>query len=83
MSCGIPVVGFNTGGIPDMIVEGVTGYLAETGNIQSLAAAIEKVILMKREDYKLMADNCRVQVIGGFTLSHQADSYLKLYNQLI
>ena len=28
LACGTPVVGFNTGGIPDMVRPGITGYLA-------------------------------------------------------
>mmetsp|Transcript_15049 Transcript_15049/g.34266 ORF Transcript_15049/g.34266 Transcript_15049/m.34266 type:complete len:490 (+) Transcript_15049:159-1628(+) len=32
MASGIPVVGANAGGIPDMIQHGKTGYLVETGN---------------------------------------------------
>jgi glycosyltransferase involved in cell wall biosynthesis len=34
---GLPVVSTNAGGIPDMVTDGVTGYLVECGDYQSLA----------------------------------------------
>jgi glycosyltransferase involved in cell wall biosynthesis len=41
LSCGTPVVGFNTGGIPDMIEHKVNGYLAEYRNADDLAEGIK------------------------------------------
>ncbi len=83
MSCGIPVAGFNTGGIPDMIVNGQTGYLAETGNVGSLSVAINRILRLDEDDYKKMAGNCREKVLAGFTLSHQATDYIKVYRNLL
>jgi glycosyltransferase involved in cell wall biosynthesis len=39
---GVPVVAAAVGGIPDLIDDGETGFLYETGDIAALAAAIEK-----------------------------------------
>ena len=83
MSCGVPVAGFNTGGIPDMIEEGVTGFLAETGNTKELADAISKIISSDNTSYELMSANCRQKVLQGFTLSHQALSYIETYKKLM
>ncbi len=83
MSCGIPVAGFNTGGIPDMVINGVTGYLADTGNIAGLAEAIDQILKLDENNYKKIADNCREKVMNGFTISHQADKYIELYNKLL
>jgi len=44
MAAGLPVVASNTGGIPDLVVEGETGLLAEPGNTVELAAAIQKLL---------------------------------------
>ncbi len=40
MACGKPIVGFNTGGNPELIEDGVSGKLVEFGNIPALAEAI-------------------------------------------
>ncbi|MBK7626700.1 MAG: glycosyltransferase [Bacteroidales bacterium] len=82
MSCGIPVVGFNTGGIPDMIQDGITGYrLGKKGNVISLADSIKWCNLNEKE-YRYMA-NCREKVLEGFTLENQAEKYMNIYKTLI
>lgn len=43
-ACGTPVVAFNTGGLPDIIDDRVTGVLAEPFEPASLAAAISWVL---------------------------------------
>ncbi len=42
-----PVVAFKTGGIPDWLVDGETGLLAECGNIPELASKIETILTQK------------------------------------
>jgi glycosyltransferase involved in cell wall biosynthesis len=83
MSCGVPVAGFNTGGIPDMIENGLTGYLAETGNTESLTEAISKILKLDKNEYLKMADNCRGKVLDGFTLNYQADKYIEVYQKIL
>ena len=43
-ACGTPVVAFNTGGLPDIVADRVTGALAEPFEPASLAAAIRWVL---------------------------------------
>ncbi len=33
MSCGTPVVGFDVGGVPDVVRHGENGFLARAGNV--------------------------------------------------
>ena len=40
MSFGRPVVGTRVGGIPELIQDGVTGYLAECGDVQQIASLV-------------------------------------------
>jgi glycosyltransferase involved in cell wall biosynthesis len=43
-ACGTPVVAFNTGGLPDIVADRITGALAEPFEPASLAAAIRWVL---------------------------------------
>jgi colanic acid/amylovoran biosynthesis glycosyltransferase len=44
LACGIPVVTTRLSGIPELVVDGVTGALAEPGDPVSLQAALERVL---------------------------------------
>jgi len=36
MACGVPCIGTNIGGIPEVIVDGKTGFICELGNIEEI-----------------------------------------------
>jgi glycosyltransferase involved in cell wall biosynthesis len=82
MACGTPVVGFETGGIPDMVRPGETGWLAETGSVRELRRAIETALEndAKREQ---MAGRCRQVVENEYTMEHQAQQYTALYTSIL
>lgn len=42
LACGTPVAAFRIGGMPDMIKDGMNGYMAELGNVEELGQAIVK-----------------------------------------
>ena len=42
LACGTPVVGFNVGGIPDLVLHNITGYLAEYKSSKDLANGIQE-----------------------------------------
>jgi glycosyltransferase involved in cell wall biosynthesis len=44
MATGLPVVSTNIGGIPEMVIENETGFLAQPGDAVAMADAINKVI---------------------------------------
>ncbi|MCS3697422.1 glycosyltransferase involved in cell wall biosynthesis [Salinibacter ruber] len=82
MACGTPVVGFKTGGIPDMVKPGETGWLAETGDVRSLRNALETALESDAER-KRMGRRCREIVEEEYTLDRQAQQYEELYNSIL
>ncbi|MEY4595200.1 MAG: N-acetyl-alpha-D-glucosaminyl L-malate synthase BshA [Bacteroidota bacterium] len=38
MACQVPVISSNTGGIPELNINGVTGYMSDVGDVDSMAA---------------------------------------------
>ena len=50
MLCGTPVVAFDTGGAPDLIVEQRTGYLAPPRDAAALAGAIHQAIVSQNRE---------------------------------
>lgn len=81
-ACETPVIGFNTGGIPEMVKPGKTGLLAELKNTEELAQRIEWMI-NHPERHQEMGFNARKLVEQEYTLQIQAKRYLKLYEKII
>ncbi len=82
MACGLPVVSFAVGGVPELVSHGVTGHLAAPGEPESLAAGIEALLadpVARRE----MGRTAREFVLARHTLDLQVDRYLALYRDLI
>jgi len=81
MACGTPVVGFDVGGIPDMVRSGETGLLASAEDVSGLAAAIRSLL----EDEPLrrrMGEACRETVLQEYALEQQAEVYAMLYQEM-
>jgi glycosyltransferase involved in cell wall biosynthesis len=78
----VPVVGFDVGGIPDIVRNGETGVLVEAGNAQALATAIE-ALLADDERRGTMAVNCRRVAVEEYGLESQAQRYAELYRALL
>jgi len=82
MSCGTPVVGFDVGGIPDMVKEGETGFLASAGNVPALCLAF-MTAFADRDRLKACGVRARARVEQFHSPQVQARSYVALYERLI
>ncbi|MGG5253816.1 N-acetyl-alpha-D-glucosaminyl L-malate synthase BshA [Neobacillus sp. SM06] len=49
MACGVPCIGTNVGGIPEVITDGVNGYISQLGDIQDIAQ--KAIHLLQDEDF--------------------------------
>lgn len=82
MACETPVVASRVGGIPEVVAEGSTGLLAEPGDDEALAAAIET--LLGDEERRRAFAHAGVARVGElFTLDLMAEAYLAWYFELL
>ena len=81
LSCGTPVVAFNTGGIPEMVEHLKNGYLAEYQSAKDLAKGIFEVLYIA--DAKEMAFNARDKVLTDFNNEKVARQYMEIYSSII
>ncbi len=79
MSCGTPCIGFNIGGIPEMIDHKQNGYIAKYKDAEDLANGIRWII--NESDTKLITENARQKAKNNYSESHIAKKYLAIYNQ--
>lgn len=55
LSCGVPVIGSNIGGVTDYIIDGINGFLFEPGNTNELCDKVIKYFNMSEEEKHLMS----------------------------
>ena len=67
MACGLPVVAFQVGGVPEIVRDGSTGVLVEQGDAEALANAI-KDLLGDQDRRRQMAENCRRIAVEEYAL---------------
>jgi len=77
ISCGTPVVAFDTGGTPEVIKTGVTGWIASQKTPEALAAAIE-TSLAEADAFR---ERCREVAEHEYCDAIQAQRYLELFQQ--
>ena len=82
MSCGTPVLGFDTGGITDVIIDGVNGFIATEKNATSLSRKILE-IADRRKTLSCVGDEARKSILESYTFDIQAASYVNLYKSVI
>jgi glycosyltransferase involved in cell wall biosynthesis len=82
LSCGVPCVGFNIGGIPDMVDHQINGYLAQPFDVSDLAQGILWT-LESTDRYAQLSQQARAKVEQEFTAVQQAHRYHTLFQELL
>jgi colanic acid/amylovoran biosynthesis glycosyltransferase len=80
-ACGLPVIGFKSGGVPEAVLHNKTGLLVEDRNIDELVAKTICLIedKVKYEEY---SKNSRERVIKLFNNDYLFNEYYQLYKSL-
>lgn len=82
MSCEVPVVASNIGGLKELISHGVDGYLIEVGDAEALAQYSLKIL----QDPRLQGEfgkNARQKVLEKYTPDKNVPKYENLYNETL
>lgn len=77
MACGTPVVGFNVGGLPQMIDHGTNGRLADYKDAASLARHLADVLTAP--DYDRLCAEARRKAVAAYSERAVAEAYRRLY----
>jgi glycosyltransferase involved in cell wall biosynthesis len=82
LACGTPVVGFDVGGVADMIEHQRNGYLARPFDTDDLSFGISWV-LSDQERWRSLSLNARKKVEMEFTLERQSKKYIELFEDVV
>ena len=73
MACGTPVIAFNRGSVPEVVDDGLTGFIVE--DEKSAIGAFDRL-------WQLSHDSVRKQFEKRFTARRMAQEYLAVYRSL-
>ena len=73
LACGTPVLAYRCGSIPEIIEDGVTGFICD--NLEGMVAAIDRLPLIQRQ-------RCRDSFKTRFTVERMVQDYLALYQHM-
>lgn len=81
MACGIPVISTNTGGLPEINVQGKTGYLSDVGDVHDMA---EKAVHILEDDDRLQQfKDAAILHARNFEKQRIIPLYEQLYDKVI
>ncbi|MFK2820367.1 N-acetyl-alpha-D-glucosaminyl L-malate synthase BshA [Flavobacteriaceae sp. LMIT009] len=81
MASGVPVISSNTGGIPEVNIDGVSGFLSDVGDIQSMTKNALQILKDDKtlEEFKTNAK----KVALGFDIHEIVPIYEEIYEQAL
>lgn len=82
MAAGLPVVAFDSGGVPEIIEDGVSGILVPTGDVAGLSRAIEGLADDDEKRRRLAAAGS-LRVEERFTLGRVVERTEMIYNEVL
>lgn len=82
MSCEVPVIGTNAGGLPEVVENGRTGWLADVGDVKTMADKA-KQLLTDQNLHEKMAQEGRKTVIEKFHQDKIINVYEEYYRSII
>ena len=74
MACGLPVIAYPLGSVPEIIQDGVSGFLVH--NVEEAVAAVRNLEAIDRR-------SCRRAFEGRFSVKRMAHDYLTIYERVI
>lgn len=80
MACGVPCVGFNVGGISEMIDHLHNGYVAEYKSAKDLANGI--IWTLNESEYQTLSEEACRKAVSNYSESTIAKKYIDIYNKI-
>lgn len=81
MACEVPVISTNAGGLPEVNIHGVTGFLSDIGNYEEMAA--NALTLLEDDEMLLKFRKNALEQAKTFDLNTVLDQYAAVYEEMI
>jgi len=80
MACGVPPIVSNSGGLPEVVDDGETGFMLPIGDVEGMAG--KALYLLRNEDNRrAMGERARGTALKRFNITMMLDAYEELYRR--
>jgi glycosyltransferase involved in cell wall biosynthesis len=83
MSCGVPIVTFKTGGVPELVKHLRNGYVADYKDLNDLIEGVNYILDLDKKEILEIKNKSINDVLSNFTEDKMVDQYVKLYKEKI
>ena len=83
MACGLPIVSFNTGGIPELVEHKINGYIAEYKNQKDMETSVKYLLNLPPWEIEKIKQYSINKIKNGFTVEKMTDQYIRLYETIL
>jgi glycosyltransferase involved in cell wall biosynthesis len=82
MACEVPVVASRVGGIPEVVDDGVTGCLAEVGDVAKMSQDAAR-LLTHEDERREMGRRARESAVSRYSTDLVIPQYIEFYERVI
>ncbi|OGD56859.1 hypothetical protein A2V71_01160 [Candidatus Berkelbacteria bacterium RBG_13_40_8] len=82
-ACGTPVVAFARGSMPELIKDGINGFLVKPDDLEEMVKVVKAIFEMPENKYLKLRENCRKHVEDNFTIQKMTEGYEKVYKKAL
>lgn len=83
MSCGIPVVSFDVGGVKEAVIHKNNGYIAKYQDVEDLICGVNYILGLSKKKVQNMSNSSTARINRYFTSRIMCKKYIKLYLSLV
>lgn len=82
MACGVPTIGSNAGGIPELVTHGETGFLSDIGDVEDMAKNTER-LLTNEKLHEQFKQACMFRARNEFCNDVITTQYEQIYYRVL
>ena len=82
MAAGLPVIASSVGGIPELVVDGETGWLVPPADVEALVSRL-RPMLRSPEQRRSMGAAAQARARERFNIAQMTENFSRLYDELL
>jgi glycosyltransferase involved in cell wall biosynthesis len=92
MACGTPVIAYDRGSVPEIVIDGVTGFIITPPDSESTDAktprvisekGIDGIVVAMRRIHEIDRSTCKAHVIEKFSIEQMVKGYERVYERVL